>query len=107
MVEKEKPNSWWGNSCLAGHLLSCGVSGLNGRFGEGDLDRGQVRWQRVGDALHDVAHFGAAGHRYSDVLGHLMWHFGHLLQHHWGRARRVGPPPLSWLLILIRTADTC
>lgn len=69
------------NRCSS-HLLGGGVGGLDGGLGEGDLDRGQVRRQGVGDALHDVAHLGAAAHRHRDVLGHLRRHLGHLLQHH-------------------------
>lgn len=71
---------------LAIHLLRGGIGGLDSRFGEGDLDGGQVRRQRVSDALHDVAHLGAAAHWHRDVLGHLWRHFGDLLQHHGRRA---------------------
>lgn len=107
MVEKTQQAKDGELDCLAGHLLRGGVGGLDGRFGEGDLDGRQVRRQRVSYALHDVAHLGAAAHWHRDVLGHLWRHLGHLLQHHWRRAGRVGPPPLPWLLILVRTADTC
>lgn len=89
------------------HLLCGGVGGLDGGLGEGDLDRGQVGWERVGDALHDVAHLGAAAHRHRDVLGYLWGHLGDLLQHHRRRTGRVGSPSLARFLVLVGTADTC
>lgn len=67
------------DGCFAAHLLCGGAGGLDGGLGEGDLDRRQVRGQGVGDALHDVAHFGAAAHRHRDVLGHRRGHLGDLL----------------------------
>ena len=88
------------------HLLRGGVGGLDGRLGEGDLDGGQVRRQRVGDALHDVAHLGAAAHRHRDALGNLRRNLGNLLQHHRRRAGRVGSPPLARLLVFVRTTHT-
>lgn len=64
------------------HLLCGGASGLDGGLGERDLNRGQVWRQRVGNALHDVAHLWVAAHWNRDVLGHLWRQFGHLLQHY-------------------------
>lgn len=61
------------------YLLCGGAGGLDGGFSEGDLNGGQMWRQRVGDALHDVAHLGTAADRDCDVLGHLWGHFGDLL----------------------------
>lgn len=96
---------WWeGSKCT--YLLCCSAGGLDGGLGESDLNRGQMWRQWVGDALHDVAHLGTAVDGYCDVLGHLWWHFGDLLQHHWRWAGWVGPSSFARLLILIRAADT-
>lgn len=65
------------------NLLCGGAGGLDGGLGEGDLDRGEVGRQRVGNALHDVAHLGVATHRHRNVLGYWRGHFRNLLQHHW------------------------
>lgn len=67
-------------------LLRGGAGGLDGGLGEGDLDGRQVRRQRVGDALHDVAHLGAAAHRHRDIPGYRWGNLGKILQHHWRRA---------------------
>lgn len=85
-------------------LLCGGVGGLGGGFGEGDLHRRHVRRQRVGDALHQVAHLGAAAHRNRDGFGNGRDHFRHLLQQHGGGARRVGSPPLTGFLVLVGAA---
>lgn len=88
------------------YLLCGGAGGLDGGFSEGDLDGGQVGRQGVGDALHYVAHLGAAAHWHRDVLGYRRGNLGDLLQHHRRRAGRVGPPSLARLLVLIRTTHT-
>lgn len=88
-------------------LLSGGVGGGRGGLGEGDLDWGDVRGQGVGDALHDVAHLGAATHGHGDGLGDGGHDLGHLLQHHRGGARGVGAPALTRFLVFVCTAHTC
>ncbi len=85
-------------------LLRGAVGGHGGGFGEGDLHRWHVRRQRVGDALHQVAHLGAAAHRNRDGFGNGRGQFRHLLQQHGGGARRVGSPPLTRFLVLIGAA---
>lgn len=98
-------NVRWQGSKLT-DLLCGGAGGLDGGLGEGDLNGGQMWRQRVGDALHDVAHLGTAADRDRDVLGHVRRHFGDLLKHHRWWAWRVGPSSFARLLILIRAADT-